>query len=150
MLTKYHTIVYQDAYEASLNSHAVLILTEWDQFRYPAFAASHADSPSHKSSHNEPVYDRNLETLITKYTHSRPDTLSLALDKKPRQRTQNENALLDSETMKDKYLPQPACDEGCRDCERGMAQEFIAAEGVEWARIAYSVSPILLRASRPL
>jgi UDPglucose 6-dehydrogenase len=38
-----------------------------------------------------------------------------------------------------RYLDEPPCGEGCRDCERGMAEEVIAGENVEWARIAYQM-----------
>ena len=38
-----------------------------------------------------------------------------------------------------RYLPEPACAEGCRDCERGVGEEVIASETVEWARIAYQM-----------
>jgi hypothetical protein len=42
--------------------------------------------------------------------------------------------------VQDRYVDEPSCPEDCRDCERGMAEEVIAAENVEWARIAYGVS----------
>lgn len=38
-----------------------------------------------------------------------------------------------------RYKEEPACIEGCRDCERGMHEEVIAAENVEWARISYQM-----------
>jgi UDPglucose 6-dehydrogenase len=38
-----------------------------------------------------------------------------------------------------RYLPEPKCAEGCRDCEKGMGEEVIANENVEWARIAYQM-----------
>lgn len=38
-----------------------------------------------------------------------------------------------------RYLPEPACAEGCRDCERGQAEEVIASENIEWDRIAYQM-----------
>jgi UDPglucose 6-dehydrogenase len=45
---------------------------------------------------------------------------------------------LDTDPL-NRYLPEPACAKGCRDCERGEVEEVIASENVEWARIAYQM-----------
>lgn len=45
---------------------------------------------------------------------------------------------LDTDPL-NRYVPEPACAEGCRDCERGSAQEVTASENLEWARIAYQM-----------
>jgi len=120
--------VYKDAYEASLDSSAVLILTEWDQFRYPAL--SHTDSALHK----QPTH--GTEAIKLTRTLSELDVLDIVMQKKYKKQT----ALEASEPTgtQNLYFEQPSCAEGCRDCERGMA-EVIAAENVEWARIAYGM-----------
>jgi UDPglucose 6-dehydrogenase len=38
-----------------------------------------------------------------------------------------------------RYLPEPSCPEGCRECKRGQGEEIIASENVEWARIAFQM-----------
>jgi len=45
---------------------------------------------------------------------------------------------LDTDPL-NRYLPEPPCPDGCRDCERGQVEEVIASENVEWARIAYQM-----------
>jgi UDPglucose 6-dehydrogenase len=45
---------------------------------------------------------------------------------------------LDTDSL-NRYLPEPACAEVCRDCEREQAEEVIASENVEWGRIAYQM-----------
>jgi UDPglucose 6-dehydrogenase len=129
--------VYKDAYEASQNSSAILILTEWDQFRYPA--VTHKDSAFHKSdiparsaTPQKPKLFRSLSEL---------EILEISLKKKHRKQTDLEvDAALkdDPNDPSLRYKEEPSCIEGCRDCERGL-QEVIAGENVEWARIAYQM-----------
>lgn len=131
--------VYKDAYDASQNSSAILILTEWDQFRYPAI--TYKDSAFHKSDLPVSVQSSSPQKPKLCRTLSELDILEMALRKKHQKQTDLEvDAALDSENDPSlRYKEEPSCLEGCRDCERGTADEVIAAENVEWARIAYQM-----------
>ncbi|PSS08983.1 hypothetical protein M430DRAFT_146463 [Amorphotheca resinae ATCC 22711] len=115
--------VYKDAYDASADSSAILILTEWDQFHYPPLTQK--DSAFHKSD------------APPQLNSTRPQ----------KQATLEAEAALEADAAlapapygaEQRYLPEPPCAEGCRDCERGSVEEVIASENVEWARIAYGM-----------
>jgi UDPglucose 6-dehydrogenase len=76
------------------------------------------------------------------------DVLDMAMKRKQqKQATLEAEAALEADAAlapapygaEQRYLPEPPCAEGCRDCERGSVEEVIASENVEWARIAYGM-----------
>ncbi|KAF8859738.1 nucleotide sugar dehydrogenase [Acephala macrosclerotiorum] len=138
--------VYKDSYEACRDSSAVLILTEWDQFRYPPLKEKdsifHKDAPSAptKPTLGRTPSELDILHMMTSSRHTQPSSSSLT---SPSSSTpQSDGTELASPLSTDplnRYLPEPACAEGCRDCERGQVEEVIANENIEWERIAYSM-----------
>ncbi|KAH9207039.1 UDP-glucose 6-dehydrogenase [Leptodontidium sp. 2 PMI_412] len=125
--------VYKDSYEACADSSAILILTEWDQFRYPPLQNKESvfvkTNPSPVSS-----------TTLTSHVPSELDILHMMASARKNKITSPTDLEppLDTDPL-NRYLPEPACAEGCRDCERGSVEEVIASENLEWARIAYQM-----------
>ncbi|PVH71427.1 nucleotide sugar dehydrogenase [Cadophora sp. DSE1049] len=124
--------VYKEAYEACADSSAILILTEWDQFRYPPlqskesiFTKPSSPSPSEMLANHIPS---ELD-ILHMMTSVRQTKIASAINLEPP---------LDTDPF-NRYLPEPPCAEGCRDCERGSVDEAVARENLEWARIAYQM-----------
>ena len=120
--------VYNESYDACANASAVLILTDWDQFRYPSPAVpGSAFYPSNPQECNFPTQHRRKPS----------ETELLAL----RERRQSINGTRANETgFSDplaRFEAEPSCLEGCQDCETAHGKAVLAHENVEWARIAY-------------
>lgn len=136
-------IVYKDSYEACHDASAVLILTEWDQFRYPPLkekeSAFHKDEshPAAAAAVTKPTLGRtpselDILNMMTTSRHTKPSSPSP---------TSNSTELappLSTDPL-NRYLPEPECPAGCRDCERGQVEEVIANENIEWERISYGM-----------
>ena len=125
-------LVYKDAYEACNDSSAVLILTEWDQFRYPPLQSK--ESVFTKSS------SRTASQMFANHIPSELDILHMMTSAQQTKISSSTDlrAPLDTDPL-NRYKPEPACADGCRDCKRGSGQEVIANENIEWARIAYQM-----------
>ena len=120
--------VYNESYEACADASAVLILTDWDQFRYPSLAIPR--SAFHAGNQRE-------STIPRQHRKKPSETELLAL----RERKQSINGTRPDENgMCDplaRFEAEPPCPEGCPDCETAKGTAAIARENVEWARIAY-------------
>jgi UDPglucose 6-dehydrogenase len=143
--------VYADAYAACVDSNAVVILTEWDEFR-------NVHSPSSgkgirdlgKGLPNKyrkaPVPDpRPFQTPEP----SESDLLalhrylsSLSLSSEPASllaSTATIRAPPDASNPLSRYAPEPACPHSCRECARDTAAYSKAGEMLDWRRIAKSL-----------
>lgn len=133
--------VYKNAYEACEDASAVLILTEWDQFRYPEFKntesafkkESGSSSPSPIAPRlRRPVLDRKLSELdilnLRDYLKGEHHEVSET----------NARAARNSDPL-GRFVEQPGCEADCRDCARGAHEETKANENVDWKRISESV-----------
>jgi UDPglucose 6-dehydrogenase len=120
--------VYNESYDACTNASAVLILTDWDQFRYPSLAVPR--SACHEGNQQQSKVPRPYETR-------RSDADLLA----PRERRQSFNCSQPREVgffdPLARFEEEPPCSPGCRECERAHGEDVIAHENLEWARIAY-------------
>ena len=103
--------IYTDPYEACMESNAILIMTDCDQFR------------------NSPL--RRVRSTTAS------DSDSSHILSSPAMRTQEDHYL---GTNFSKYMlaPQPDCINGCPDC-RLKARGPISTDPVEWARVVYSM-----------
>lgn len=120
--------VYKESYDACAAASAVIILTDWDQFRYPSLPVP--DSAFHVGSQRD-----------GKIPHSNKRNISEAELLALRERRLSVSGL-QPETRGyfdplARFEAAPACPTGCRECERAQGEEVIAHENVEWARIAY-------------
>ncbi|KAF4552212.1 Hypothetical protein D9617_10g071920 [Elsinoe fawcettii] len=98
----------EDAFEACRDADAILLLTPWDQFRYPPKAIS---TPQGRKLGPSP-------SSISPIT-SRHDPLGLGI----------------SETEV-QYLHERTCELDCRDCSGGQTERRHCSENVPWADIA--------------
>ncbi|ETI24266.1 hypothetical protein G647_03635 [Cladophialophora carrionii CBS 160.54] len=104
--------IYTDPYEACIDSNAILVMTDCDQFknsplqRVRSSTTSAGDLASgYPSPAPKPQEDDNLGTSFANYM----------------------------------LAPQPDCVENCPDC-RSKARGPVMTEPVEWARIVYSMN----------
>jgi UDPglucose 6-dehydrogenase len=120
--------VYNESYDACANASAVLILTDWDQFRYPSQAIpTTAFHEGNQQESNIPGQYQNTPSEAT---------LSALWERKQG---------IDSTRPEDvgfldplvRFEEDPVCPQGCRECERAHGEDAIAHENLEWARIAY-------------
>jgi UDPglucose 6-dehydrogenase len=120
--------VYNESYDACTDASAVLILTDWDQFRYPSLAVPR--SVCHEGSQQESNVPRLYETkrsdveLLT--LHERKQSLNVCRSR--------EVGFCDPPAP---FEEEPQCPQGCRECARADGEDVIAHESLEWARIAY-------------
>jgi UDPglucose 6-dehydrogenase len=140
--------VYMDAYAACANSNAVVILTEWDEFRNapsPGFGKGTKDLLLNKNR-KAPIPDpRPFQTKepsesdllsLHRYLSSlslcaEPATLSAS--------TATIRAAPDASNPLSRYVPEPACPPSCRECARDTATYSKAGEALNWRRIAKSL-----------
>lgn len=125
--------VYSNPYDACSEASAALILTEWDQFRYPShyshesvFEAAQTKSRQAKGLTVWPHSKRAMSELeVATLQHHMLSTKSLNSD------YENDNA-----DPLNRYVSEPSCTEDCLDCKRGPKEESQANENVDWARIS--------------
>ncbi|KAJ5756886.1 uncharacterized protein N7511_007068 [Penicillium nucicola] len=114
--------VYSDAYEACASSNAILIVTEFDEFRN-----SDPVSPSDKRSTSQDI----------------PATAQEAMTVEPSKAEERKNTIL-APSVEDRFIPQPDCAVDCPDCQRENARDIPAREvsedtpkkQVNWEKIA--------------
>ncbi|KAI2633543.1 nucleotide sugar dehydrogenase [Hypomontagnella submonticulosa] len=130
--------IYSSAYEACNGSHAVLITTEFDEFRTNA-----AESQSKPSISSQPAWSADPRPLS--YGPSETDILSLH---KFLLRAAPAGAYPDSDPLR-RYNPEPACEADCPDCgliktsgysTAGNSGEERPKERLNWSKIAYHMS----------
>jgi UDPglucose 6-dehydrogenase len=138
--------VYTDAYAACANSNAVVILTEWDEFRNaPKIGKGTKDLLLNKTR-KAPIPDpRPFQTqepsesdllslhryLSSLSVRTEPATLSAS--------TTTIRVAPDVSNPLSRYVAEPACPPSCRDCVRDTATYSRAGEMLDWRRIAKSL-----------
>jgi UDPglucose 6-dehydrogenase len=120
--------VYNESYDACANASAVLILTDWDQFRYPSLVVPR--SAFHEGSQRESSLPRRHQK-----EPSETELLALRETKKSINGSQPKDVGFFDPLAR--FEDEPPCLEGCRECERAHGEDVIAHENLEWARIAY-------------
>lgn len=116
--------VYTDVYSACVNSNAVVILTEWDEFRNNPVNTS-SKQTSRKDMIIDPRPFQSSEPLesellaLHKYLASQPAS-STTLSSDPLSR----------------YLPEPECSACCKECVRQHGAYNKAGEQLDWVRVA--------------
>ncbi|KAF8854035.1 nucleotide sugar dehydrogenase [Acephala macrosclerotiorum] len=123
--------VYSDAYQACADAHAVLIMTECDQFRTsasntsPKLGAPPTKVQKSKKAPTDPRPFQRLEPTESEILVLQKYLASTYSSADPLQR----------------YEPEPACEENCEKCESEMSKTVILddkrEERLDWARIAY-------------
>jgi UDPglucose 6-dehydrogenase len=131
--------VYTDVYSACLDSNAVVILTEWDEFRNAPVATKTSSknqgnkfNKARKLSIPDPRPFQNLEPsesdllALHKYLSSIFPTTS--------------NGLLPPPTMRpnpmNRYVPEPECPVSCPKCKLVSGTYSKAGEQLDWVRIS--------------
>ena len=110
--------VYDDAYGACEGACAALVLTEWDQFRYPPRPAGVPKPTSTPGTPRIEIAGPSAELgSLTLHTGTGAVTTS-------------------DDQVDDRFEPEPSCPEGCLECARGEEGATKAAENVDWVRIA--------------
>ncbi|OAP64601.1 hypothetical protein AYL99_00573 [Fonsecaea erecta] len=105
--------IYTDPYEACMESNAILIITDCDQFK------------------TSPQRTRGSNASET----SSPANTATTVSNSPKQ---EENDYLGANFANYRLAPQPDCVDNCPDC-RSKARGPISTDPVEWARIVYSM-----------
>jgi UDPglucose 6-dehydrogenase len=120
--------VYNEVHDACADASAVLILTDWDQFRYPPAAVS--ESPFHKSNRRGSNIPRPRQNKPANEILLTGGEREYTLDGAPSQVASPYRPVV-------WYEDEPPCPQGCRECERAHGQNGSSVENIEWARIAY-------------
>jgi UDPglucose 6-dehydrogenase len=122
---------YADAYNACHDSSAVIILTEWDQFRYPPLPVPNS------AFHEGDVLRRNEQVKIKGHARNPNETLVLEI----RERKQSiSTPLSKSAGFFDplaRFENEPPCPGDCAQCLRSQSEDVIAHQTVDWIRIGY-------------
>lgn len=122
---------YSNSYDACFDSSAVLILTPWDQFRYPALAQK--DSAFRKSD------DQSVENpqAFLKPVLSEMDIITLS--EYQRAKSTSHVMTANSDPLS-RLFNQVECPPGCIHCQNAHQADGVKmSESVDWARIAYNM-----------
>ena len=153
---------YETALEACANASAILILTDWDQFRYPPICPAdlttqHTDTDAGADVNtqaqlsslppdlltltlNNPT-EMNLLALHRHFSHYSPSPSS------PRPQNSSKPGSPDPDDPLGRLIVPPACSApSCRDCERersddGILQEKRKLLALDWASVARKMNP---------
>lgn len=152
--------VYTDVYSACRDSHAIVILTEWDEFRNIPVPTTSKHSPKDIKTIGGP---KSSKTRKVPFPDPRPfqtpepsesDLLALhrylssqsvphlgrtvtAILTPPS--TPNPEPSIDTSNPLNRYTPEPACSKTCPDCTRDTGTYSKAGEQLDWIRIAGSL-----------
>jgi UDPglucose 6-dehydrogenase len=152
--------VYNDAYSACRDSNAIVILTEWDEFRNLPIPISNKLSPKDvkaipgpkTAKRKIPLPDpRPFQTLepsesdllaLHRYLSSQPQTPRLTITATAiltPPSTPNPEPSIDLSNPLNRYAPEPACLETCPECARESDAYSKAGEQLDWVRVAASL-----------
>jgi UDPglucose 6-dehydrogenase len=144
--------VYTDAYAACKDSNAVVILTEWDEFRnvpiIPATKVTPKEGllvPGNKiatKGRKLPIPDpRPFQTpepsesdliALHRYLSSQPTSTNNGVPTPPMTPKQD----TDSKNPLNRYVPEPDCAENCPNCQRENGAYNKAGEQLDWIRVS--------------
>ena len=123
---------YADAYSACHDSSAVIILTDWDQFRYPGLpvpnSAFHEGNVLHR---DEQMKERGMKP-----------SESLVLEIRERKQSLSDSVDMPAGFFDPlaRFEAEPPCAEGCTECAReAHGEDAIAHQAVDWVRVGYSM-----------
>lgn len=127
--------VYKESYDACAGASAVMILTDWDQFRYPSLPIP--ESAFHSGSRHEGRIPRSqlnhpTEVELLALREQRQSAQAI----KPLTRNDSIVSFYNEDPLS-RFETEPTCADGCHDCEKAQGEEVLAHENVEWARVAY-------------
>ncbi|KIX99462.1 uncharacterized protein Z520_05038 [Fonsecaea multimorphosa CBS 102226] len=105
--------IYTDPYEACMESNAILIITDCDQFKTAPQRAHGSNASETSSPAKRPAHGSDSPK-------------------------QEEDDFLGANFANYRLAPQPDCVDNCPDC-RSKARGPISTDPVEWARIVYSM-----------
>jgi UDPglucose 6-dehydrogenase len=152
--------VYNDAYSACRDSNAIVILTEWDEFRNLPISISNKLSPKDVKAIPGPKTTkrkihlpdpRPFQTLepsesdllaLHRYLSSQPQTPRLTITATAiltPPSTPNPEPSIDMSNPLNRYAPEPACPETCPECARESGAYSKAGEQLDWVRVAASL-----------
>jgi len=124
--------VYTDAYAACQDSNAVVILTEWDEFR-------NAPLPAKLNSTNSSILKRKAALPDPRPFQSVEPTESeiLALHKFLSSQAHNSavNTYVDAANPLSRYVAEPECEAHCKECVRESEAFTKAGEQLDWIRV---------------
>lgn len=131
-------VVYGNAYEACHNGDAIIIATEFDEFRTPpptpeariskpsALDIGQAGAQHNKIKGSDP---RPFNDAVVSETNLLVLHQSLSRDRRTA-------SYLTSDPL-DRFHPEPQCEPGCPDCVGREPGRYRAGERLDWAKIAY-------------
>lgn len=131
--------VYTDVYTACQDSNAVVILTEWDEFKNPPLPTKVNGKngvSALKSRKTSPVDPRPFQTSEP----SESDILSLhryLTSQAAFLAGVNSNSYESNPLQR--YLPDPECKEDCAECRRTATTYSKAGEQLDWMRVSRSL-----------
>lgn len=124
--------VYTNAYQACAGSHAVLILSDCDEFN------NSKDTKEIKTSKHIPQYSSSKLTKDPRlFQLLEPTELEIIALQEYLTSTSN-----DADPLQ-RYIPEPECEYGCQKCKENIGEVVIEGtkkhenEKLDWARIAY-------------
>jgi UDPglucose 6-dehydrogenase len=124
--------VYTDAYAACQDSNAVVILTEWDEFR-------NAPLPAKLNSTKSSILKRKAALPDPRPFQSVEPTESeiLALHKFLSSQAHNSavNTYVDAANPLSRYVAEPECEAHCKECVRESEAFTKAGEQLDWIRV---------------
>lgn len=130
-------VVYGNAYEACHNGDAIIIATEFDEFKTPTPSLeARTSKPStpdigqagaqHKAKERDP---RPLNDAVVSETDLLALHQFISRD--------NHGASHPTDNPLDRFHPEPRCEPGCPDCGGRDLGGYRAGERLDWAKIAY-------------
>ena len=125
--------VYSNAYDACKDASAALILTEWQQFRYPPLdqgeSALYRQTVSALVRAQRPPIRKILSELDI-VAHQKCMISAQASQYSSRRPLKVVNA-----DPLNRYVEEPSCAAGCIDCARDLEEEKGASENLDWAQV---------------
>ncbi|KAF2134971.1 UDP-glucose dehydrogenase [Dothidotthia symphoricarpi CBS 119687] len=107
---------YTDPYAACAGTAAVLIITEWDQFRYPECSAAHSVAAVAKG---------HMQTSLAQLTNLPADLPTCQLE----------------DAVQGYYRPEPECTTDCQGCAASIeADSPMRSDNLKWDEIAQGMS----------
>jgi UDPglucose 6-dehydrogenase len=122
---------YQDAYSACDKAAAIIVLTDWDQFRYPSL-------PIPQSAFHDG--HRLIQDPFARLREAISEKEVLAIRER-----RSHNTFLDRKTSYfdplERFEPEPKCLPGCSECSEGRRKDYLSHAPIDWAVIAAQSRP---------
>lgn len=109
---------YQDAYSACDKAAAIIVLTDWDQFRYPSLPMQQLASFDGHNPTRDP-FANSQETLSKK----------------------DDPTITECPSTLGQFAPEPDCPPVCLECSEGRKKNYISHIPIDWPTIAAQSRP---------